>query len=154
MAESYAKLMGVSIAAIVIAVAAIFVASTGTNSMVTAQQIGSDYDPQVREIHLFTKVDENIDEDKFGVPPDLYSSDQIVVNKGDTVRVNFYNLEPVETQEYHTFTINDKPYNVKIDVNASDKATVEFVATESGIFQYFCEYHLPTMAGQFVVQDT
>jgi len=76
MAESYAKLMGVSIAAIVIAVAAIFVASTGTNSMVTAQQIGSDYDPQVREIHLFTKVDESIDEDKFGVPPDLYSSEQ------------------------------------------------------------------------------
>ena len=152
MAESYAKLMGISIAAIVIAVGAIFVSATGTNA-ISAQQIESDYEPQVREVHLFTKVDESIDEDKFGVPPDLYSSEQIVVNKGDTVKVNFYNLEPVETQEYHTFTINDKPYHVNIDVNASDKATVEFVATESGIFQYFCEYHLPTMSGQLVVQE-
>ena len=152
MAESYTKLMGISIAAIVIAVGAIFVSATGTNA-ISAQQIESDYEPQVREVHLFTKVDESIDEDKFGVPPDLYSSEQIVVNKGDTVKVNFYNLEPVETQEYHTFTIKDKPYNVNIDVNASDKATVEFVATESGIFQYFCEYHLPTMSGQLVVQE-
>ena len=57
MTENYTKLMGVSIVSIIIAVSAIFVAITGTASMVTVQQIGSDYDPQVREIHMFTKVD-------------------------------------------------------------------------------------------------
>ena len=106
-----------------------------------------------RDIHLFSQVDENIDEDKFGVPPDQYSTEQIIVNKGDTVNVHFYNLEPVETQEHHTFTLNGEPYDVNLDINAGESDTVSFVAKESGIFQYVCTYHEPTMTGTLVVLD-
>ena len=87
------------------------------------------------------------------MPPDQYSTEQIIVNKGDTVNVHFYNLEPVETQEHHTFTLNGEPYDVNLDINAGESDTVSFVAEESGIFQYVCTYHEPTMTGTLVVLD-
>ena len=37
------------------------------------------------------------------------------------------------------------------DLNANTNKTMEFVATESGIFEYHCVYHLPTMRGNLVV---
>ena len=88
------------------------------------------------DVYLFSQVDENIDEDKFGVQLDQYSAEQIVVQKGDIVNVHFYNLEPVETQEHHTFTINDESYNINLDINAGESDSASFVASESGIFQY------------------
>ncbi|MDI1495060.1 MAG: nitrous oxide reductase [Cenarchaeum symbiont of Oopsacas minuta] len=107
--------------------------------------------PTVRDIYLFSKVDKNIDEEKFGIPPDQFSTEQIIVNKGDTVNVHFYNLEPVETQEHHTFTINGKPYNVDLDINAGESDIVTFTATKDGIFKYVCTYHEPTMVGNLIV---
>lgn len=107
---------------------------------------------QTREIYLFSQVDENINEDKLGIPPDQFSLGTIIVNKGDTVRIHFINLEPVSTQEYHTFTIS-APYNIDVEINAGDSTIIEFVADESGIFEYVCTYHEPTMAGQLVVLD-
>ncbi len=108
------------------------------------------YASETREIYLFSQVDENIDEDKLGIPPDQFSLDSIIVNKGDTVRVHFANLEPVETQEHHTFTI-DAPYGIDADINAGEDTVIEFTATTAGIFEYVCTFHEPTMIGQLVV---
>ena len=101
--------MGISVAAIAIALVAIFVASYSLTNIETSDENDEDderYVPQNREMWLFTQVDEHIDEDKFSIPPDQFSHDSIVVNKGDNVKIHFYNLEPVETQEHHTFTIS------------------------------------------------
>ena len=66
------KLVGLSIAAIAIAIVAIFTASFSI--MDEAEGSINSYNPQTRDIYLFSQVDENIDEDKFGIPPDhIYS---------------------------------------------------------------------------------
>lgn len=147
--------MGISIAAISIALVAILVASYSLTNIATFDENDEDderYVPQTREIWLFSQVDEHIDEDKFRIPPDQFSLDSIVVKKGDNVKIHFYNLEPVETQEHHTFTITS-PYDVNYDVNAGEEASIDFTATESGIFDYFCAYHQPTMRGQLIILD-
>ena len=147
--------MGISVAALSIALVAILVASYSLTNIATFDENDEDderYVAQTREIWLFTQVDEHIDEDKFSIPPDQFSHDSIVVNKGDNVKIHFYNLEPVETQEHHTFTIT-APYDVNYDINAGEEATIDFTATESGIFDYFCTYHQPTMRGQLIILD-
>ncbi len=62
--------MGFGVAAIAIALVAIFVSTSGV------QEIGdeeSEYLPQTRDIYLFTMVDENIDEEALEIPPDQFS---------------------------------------------------------------------------------
>ena len=147
--------MGISVAAIAIALVAIFVASYSLTNIATLDENDDDderYVPQTREMWLFTQVDEHIEEDKLSIPPDQFSHDSIVVNKGDNVKIHFYNLEPVETQEHHTFTITS-PYDINHDINAGEEASIVFTATESGIFDYICTYHQPTMRGQLIVLD-
>lgn len=145
--------MGISIAAISIALVAILVASYSLTNIATFDEDDDErYVPQTREIWLFSQVDEHIDEDKFSIPPDQFSLDSIVVKKGDNVKIHFYNLEPVESQEHHTFTITS-PYDVNYDINAGEEASIDFTATESGIFDYFCTYHQPTMRGQLIILD-
>src|SRR3989344_519100 len=146
--------MGISVAALSIALVAILVASYSLTNIATFEDDEDDekYVAQTREIWLFTQVDEHIDEDKFSIPPDQFSHDSIVAKKGDNVKIHFYNLEPVETQEHHTFTITS-PYDVNYDINAGEEASIVFTATESGIFDYFCTYHQPTMRGQLIVLD-
>lgn len=111
----------------------------------------AEYTGVTREFYVFSVVDENIDEDKLGIPPDQFSQTQITVRKGDTVKIHFYNLEPVETQEVHTFTILDGPYEMNHEVNAGEHAVIEFVADKRGIWEYICTEHQPTMRGQLVV---
>jgi len=147
--------MSISIAALSIALVAILIASYSLTNIATFDENDEDdekYIPQTREIWLFSQVDEHIDEDKFSIPPDQFSLDSIVVNKGDNVKIHFYNLEPVETQEHHSFTITS-PYDVNYDINAGEEASIDFTATESGIFDYFCTYHQPTMRGQLIILD-
>ena len=147
--------MIISVTAIAIALVAILIASYSLTNIATFDDNDEDderYVPQTREIWLFSQVDEHIDEDKFSIPPDQFSLDSIVVKKGDNVKIHFYNLEPVETQEHHTFTIT-APYDVNYDINAGEEATIDFTAIESGIFDYFCSYHQPTMRGQLIVLD-
>lgn len=145
--------MGISVAALSIALVAILVASYSLTNIATFDEDDDErYVPQTREIWLFSQVDEHIDEDKFSIPPDQFSLDSIVVKKGDNVKIHFYNLEPVETQEHHTFTITS-PYDVNYDINAGEEASIDFTATESGIFDYFCTYHQPTMRGQLIILD-
>jgi plastocyanin len=109
--------------------------------------------PQTREFYLFTQVDEAVNEDELGIPPDLFFPTQIAVNKGDKVVVHFYNLEPEETQEHHTFTMASGAYRMHNDLNAGEQKTIEFTASEAGVFDYICTFHTPTMKGQLVVLE-
>jgi plastocyanin len=131
-----------------IGVAAAFVAISTAVFFNTAE---AEYTSVTREFYLFSIVDENIDEDNLGIPPDQFSQTQITVRKGDTVKIHFYNLEPVETQEVHTFTILDGPYEMNHEVNAGEHVVIEFVADKRGIWEYICTEHQPTMRGQLVV---
>ena len=80
---------------------------------------------------------------------DVFTPPIIVVNRGDSVTVNFYNTEQ-ETEERHSFTIDAQPYSVDIDIAGGESGNATFtVATDQeGIFPYYCKYHLPTMVGQ------
>jgi len=75
---------------------------------------------QTREFYLLTQVDEAVEamEEELGIPPDLFLPTQMTVNKGDKVIVHFYNLEPEETQEHHTFTMASGVYQTHNDLNA------------------------------------
>lgn len=143
-------LWGISIAAIVIAVIGLVVGVTSMDGLEVTESEES-YISQTREIYLFTMVDEDIDEEKMNIPPDMYSQDTIVVKQGDKVKIHFFNVEPVESQEHHTFTINDPAYKTNNDINAGEDTIIEFTASKSGIFDYLCTYHQPTMRGELVV---
>lgn len=147
--------LGVSIAAIAIAIAAIvLVAILLTSTSRIGLELGEEkpYTPQTREILLFTHVDESIEEEKAGIPPDQYAPTEIVVKEGDKIRIHFYNLEPVESQEHHTFTMR-APYEMHYDINAGEDVVIEFTAKEEGVFDYYCTYHQPTMRGQLIVLE-
>jgi plastocyanin len=134
--------IGIAVAAIAISLATAFLPQP-------APQVPA----QTREFYLLTQVDEGVEvrEDELGIPPDLFYPTEMVVNKGDRVVVHFYNLEPEETQEHHTFTIMGGVYQTHNDLNAGEQKTIEFTATEAGVFTYVCTYHIPTMRGQLAV---
>ena len=82
-------------------------------------------------------------------PPDQFALRTIEVNQNDNVTVNFYNME-APTGDRHSFTINT-PYKINLDIAPRQNGTVSFLANHSGIYQFYCEYHEPTMTGQLVV---
>ena len=82
-------------------------------------------------------------------PPDDFSLKILEVNQNDNVSIYFYNME-APTGDRHSFTIN-APYNVNLNLGQGKNGSISFVANEPGIFRYYCEYHEPTMSGQFVV---
>ena len=85
-------------------------------------------------------------------PRDIITPPIIVVNRENSVTVNFYNNEP-ETDERHSITIDAQPYSVDIDIpgGESGNATFTAAADKEGIFPYYYKYHLSTMVGQLVV---
>ncbi|HEY7081545.1 MAG TPA: cupredoxin domain-containing protein [Nitrososphaeraceae archaeon] len=97
--------------------------------------------------YLFTAEHEGLNEEKLGIPEDAYSPTTFVVNEGDNVTIHFYNLD---TSDRHTFTIG-APYNINLDLLPLHNGTTTFKATQEGVFRFYCTYHQPTMAGQFVV---
>ena len=145
----------ISIASIIIATASlagpIVMEFEEENGEENGEEKEEKYRPKTREIFLFTEVDEHIEEEKLNIPPDMFSQDTIVVMKGDKVKIHFYNLEPIESQEHHTFTIHDPAYKIHADLNADANTIIEFEASQSGIFEYICTYHQPTMRGELVV---
>jgi plastocyanin len=146
--------MAISLAAIAIAAVAIAIASVSLTDFVEVEreeEEREEYRPQTRDVYLFTHVDEGIEEDVLEIPPDMFSQDTIVVKQDDKVKIHFYNLEPIESQEHHTFTINDPAYRIHNDLNAQENTVIEFTASKSGIFEYICTYHQPTMRGELVV---
>ena len=105
--------------------------------------------PGEKTFDVFTSEIENVNEDKLGVAGDSFSMNSIVVNKGDKVNVNFYNVDDVKTEK-HSFTIDD-PYKVDIDLAFGEEGNATFTADQSGVFTFYCAYHLPVMKGQLVV---
>ena len=100
-----------------------------------------------RVFYLFNSHIPDANETKLGIPTDLFAPSSMTVNKGDIVTVHFYNIEETEP---HTFTIA-APYSIDKNLSPGQNATFEFKADHEGIFQYYCKYHLPTMAGQLIV---
>ena len=105
--------------------------------------------PGEKTFYVFTSEVENVDEDKLLVEGDSFDVQTLVANKGDKVRVNFYNVDDVQTEK-HSFTIDDT-YKVNIDLEFGDMGHATFTADEPGVFTYYCAYHLPVMKGQLVV---
>jgi nitrous oxide reductase len=82
-------------------------------------------------------------------PPDQFSLKTIEVNQNDNVTVNFFNME-APSGDRHSFTVN-APYKINLDLAPRQNGTVSFLANHTGIYQFYCEYHEPTMTGQLVV---
>lgn len=61
-----------------------------------------------------------------------FSEDSITVNKGDTVRITLTN-----TQGVHDLRIEGYDVGTQV-INAGQSETMEFVATNSGTFEYYC----------------
>jgi nitrous oxide reductase len=105
--------------------------------------------PGQKTFYIFTSEVENVDENKLKVAGDSYSVHTLIANKGDKVTVKFYNVDGVKT-ERHSFTIGD-PYKVDIDLGFGQNGNATFTADQTGVFTYYCRYHLPVMTGQLLV---
>jgi plastocyanin len=106
--------------------------------------------PQTRNIYLFSQ------DLGFSVPSSLssdyiYSSNQITVNKGDTVTIHFYN----PTDKAHSFTIG-APYSNDVVVAAQSttiqNANITITTSQTGTFAFHCKFHPPQMTGTILVQ--
>jgi plastocyanin len=126
---------------------------TGMKNMSNATKISgkipSMSTPGEKTFYIFTSEVENVDENKLKVAGDSYSVHTLVANKGVKVTVKFYNADDVQT-ERHSFTIGD-PYKVDIDLGFGQSGNATFTADETGVFPYYCRYHLPVMTGQLMV---
>ena len=120
-----------------------------TNTSASLGKIPSMSTPGEKTFYIFTSEVENVDENKLKVAGDSFSVHTLVVNKGDKVTVHFYNVDDVKT-ERHSFTIGD-PYKVDIDLGFAQNGNATFTADQSGLFPYYCKYHLPVMTGQLLV---
>ena len=105
--------------------------------------------PGEKTFYVFTSEVEGVDEEKIKIAGDSFDVNTLVANKGDKVTIKFYNVDEVQT-ERHSFTIGD-PYKVDIDVGFAGNGNATFTADQTGVFTYYCKYHLPVMTGQLVV---
>jgi len=120
-----------------------------SNTSASLGKIPSMSTPGEKTFYIFTSEVENVDENKLKVAGDSFSVHTLVVNKGDKVTVHFYNVDDIKT-ERHSFTIGD-PYKVDIDLGFAQNGNATFTADQSGLFPYYCKYHLPVMTGQLLV---
>jgi nitrous oxide reductase len=120
-----------------------------TNTSASLGKIPSMSTPGEKTFYIFTSEVQNVDENKLKVAGDSFSVHTLVVNKGDKVTVHFYNVDDIKT-ERHSFTIGD-PYKVDIDLGFAQNGNATFTADQSGLFPYYCKYHLPVMTGQLLV---
>ena len=120
-----------------------------TNATTPLGKIPSMSTPGEKTFYIFTSEVENVDENKLKVAGDSYSFHTLVANKGDKVTVNFYNVDDVKT-ERHSFTMGD-PYKVDIDLGFAQNGNATFTADQTGLFTFYCRYHLPVMTGQLLV---
>lgn len=146
-------ILGISVAAIVIGVAALFVSiesMTQVNNHNSSQASISHYQGKKREFWLFDSDIPTLNETETGMPHDIYSMSTISVYKGDTVVIHFFNLEQ-PGGDNHSFTIFDKPFNLNVVLTPGQNKTITFDANTTGVFTYYCTFHQPTMRGQLVV---
>lgn len=109
--------------------------------------------PQTRDFYLFA-VDQGFPaQNATGLKADYgFSANTIIVNKGDTLTIHFYN----PTDQAHSFTMGDPyPIDVVVPAMTSTKVSsvnVTIVANQAGIFHFNCKFHQPSMAGDLIVQ--
>ena len=103
-----------------------------------------------REFYLTNMDNAKIDEEKSGLPADVFNIPEMTVRKGDTVVVHFYNVEP-EADDRHSFTMLEGPYATNVALDGGQNKTITFTANQTGIFTYICTFHMPSMKGQLVV---
>jgi nitrous oxide reductase len=123
--------------------------TTNISAPASSAKIPSLSTPGEKTFYIFTSEVENVDEAKLKVAGDSFSVHTLVANKGDKVTIHFYNVDDVKT-ERHSFTIGD-PYKVDIDLGFGQNGNATFTADQSGVFTYYCRYHLPVMTGQLIV---
>jgi len=106
--------------------------------------------PQTRDLYLFAQ------DLSFTAPSNLssdyvYSSNLIVVNKGDTITIHFYN----PTDQHHSFTTS-APYANDVVVAAQSttiqNANITITTSQAGSFIFHCKFHQPQMTGTILVQ--
>ena len=78
-----------------------------------------------------------------------FSMEEILVNKGDTVRITF-----ASSQGFHDWAIDE--FNAATDqVNPGTTTEVEFVADQVGTFEYYCDvgnHRQQGMVGKLIVK--
>ena len=120
-----------------------------TNTSASLGKIPSMSTPGEKTFYIFTSEVDNVDENKLKIAGDSFSVHTLVVNKGDKVTIHFYNVDDNKSVR-HNFIIGD-PYKVNIDLGFGQNGNATFTADKTGVFTYYCSYHLPVMTGQLVV---
>jgi plastocyanin len=120
-----------------------------SNASATSGKIPSMSTPGEKTFYIFTSEVDNVDENKLKIAGDSFSVHTLVVNKGDKVTIHFYNVDDNKSIR-HNFIIGD-PYKVNIDLGFGQNGNATFTADKTGVFTYYCSYHLPVMTGQLVV---
>ena len=144
------KADGVGRAIIAVVVAAHVGSLAGFGAATLANPANPKPVPQEREFWVFTVV-LPFNDSKPGFPShDYFAPDRMTVNKGDTVKIHFFNTE--DEPEDHTFTMQ-APYAMDHDLPYGQTTDITFVAGNPGIFSYRCRFHQPTMTGWLVVLD-
>jgi len=105
--------------------------------------------PGEKTFYMFTSEVEDVNEEKLKIAGDSFDVKTLIANKGDKITLKFYNVDEVQT-ERHSLTIGD-PYKVDIDVGFAENKNATFTANQTGVFTYYCKYHLPVMTGQLLV---
>lgn len=104
--------------------------------------------PQTLDFYVMT-IALAFNDTAVGIPHDAFVPDLIVVNRGATLRIHFYNTE--DKPEAHTFTMA-APYAVDHVLDMLENVTFTISATTAGVFAYRCTIHQPSMTGYLVVQ--
>lgn len=130
-----------------VVIAIVVSALVGLGTGYFAASLANSKAPQAREFWVFSVV-LPFNDTLVGLPHDYFAPDRIVVNKGDTVTIHFYNTE--DEPERHTFTMA-APYAVNKDIDFGENADITFVANVAGVFAFTCTYHQPSMTGYLVV---
>jgi plastocyanin len=113
----------------------------------TVAEIGAPGEKQ-NEYYIFTQ-ELNANETKVGEPIAVFTLTNIIVHKGDTVTIHFYNTAD-EPEDRHTFTMQS-PYKMDYDLAGGQTKTFSFKADNVGGFTYYCRYDLPSMIGHLEV---
>ena len=108
-------------------------------------------DLKVTEVPTQGEIQNNSDVKEFTVEAAnfSFSANEIKVSKGDTVKINFKNIEGM-----HNWVLDE--FNAKIDpISAGKEATLQFTADKAGTFEYYCSvgnHRQLGMVGKLIVE--